>query len=207
MMAATMCRRLSCCGFSPDGADGSATGMCLLSAVFGSVPAPRVMAKLSRANWKGSSSASSTLFMASFPPSNFPPNRDPVESTWSMLLRRFSFPPAEEECIVVVAAAAEVVELWPFTSYWFMEPRRIENQRDSREKGSDEMDGEELVELGEALAAVARETEPGLMPAGGTGEVVAVAAVVDIAGAVKERERTRISISLGSISSKLSLSD
>lgn len=107
-----------------------------------------------------------------------------------MLLRRFSFPPAEEECVGV--AAATVVELWPFTSYWFMEPRRIENQRDSREKGSDEMDGEELVELGEAVAAAVRDADPGLMPAGGTGEAVADAAVVDIADAVEGREKDLI---------------
>lgn len=44
------------------------------------------------------------------------------------------------------------------------------------------MEGEELVELGEAFAAVVvREADPGLRPAGGTGEEVTGAAVVDIA--------------------------
>lgn len=123
--------------------------------------------------------------MASFPPSNLlptepPPKSDPVESTWSMLLRRFSFPPAE----VGWAVAPVDDELWLLTSYWFIEPRRIENQRDSREKGSDEMEGEELVELGEAVlaAAVTSVAEPGLMPVGGMGEEAADA-VVDMVGA------------------------
>lgn len=127
--------------------------------------------------------------MASCPPLNLlptPPKSDPVESTWSILLRRFSFPPAEVECAVVEAAADED-ELWLLTSYWFIEPRRIENQRDSREKGSDEMEGEELVELGEAVwAAVTSEAEPGLMPAGGIGEDAADA-VVDMMDAVMEK--------------------
>lgn len=48
------------------------------------------------------------------------------------------------------------------------------------------MEGEELVELGEAVAAVVREADPGLMPAVGTGEDVADAAVVDIADACTE---------------------
>lgn len=183
MIAATMCLRLSCCWVIPDGAGGSATGMCRLSTFFASAPAPRVIAKLSSANWSGSSSASSTLFMASLPPSNLPlpvPKSDPVESTWSMLLRRFSFPPAELESAVAVDV------LWLFTSYWFMEPRRIENQRDSREKGSDEMEGEELVELGEPeLTAVAdtSEADPGFITVCGIGEVVAADAVVDIVDA------------------------
>lgn len=74
-------------------------------------------------------------------------------------------------------------ELWLLTSYWFIEPRRIENQRDIREKGSDEMEGEELVELGEAvLAAVTSVAEPGLMPVGGMGEEAADA-VVDMVDA------------------------
>lgn len=96
-----------------------------------------------------------------------------------MLLRRFSFPPAEMECPVVV------VELWLLTSYWFIEPRRIENQRDSREKGSDEMEGEVLVELGEPEltdAAVTSEAEPGFITVDGMGEVVADA-VVDMVDA------------------------
>lgn len=69
-----------------------------------------------------------------------------------------------------------------------MEPRRIENHRESRENGSDEaIEGEEPAEGG--LAA-----EPGLMPSDGDGEPVVVAAattegcagedvVLDIVGA------------------------
>lgn len=104
-----------------------------------------------------------------------------------MLLRRFSFPPAEVECpvVAVVVADAGPLELWPLTSYWFIEPRRIENQRDSRENGSDEMEGEELVELGEAVwVVVTRDAEPGLMmPVGGMGEEVTGAVVVDMVDA------------------------
>lgn len=52
-----------------------------------------------------------------------------------------------------------------------MEPRRIENHRDSRENGSDEaIEGEEPAEGG--LAA-----EPGLMPSDGDGEPVVVVVV------------------------------
>lgn len=90
-----------------------------------------------------------------------------------MLLRRFSFPPADD---------ATVEPLFPLTSYWFIEPRRMENQRERRENGSDEaIEGDELAEGG--LAA-----EPGLMPRDGDAEVATEGCagedvVLDITGA------------------------
>lgn len=87
-----------------------------------------------------------------------------------MLFRRFSLPPATEPKLVTVP-------LLPLTSYWFMEPRRIENQRDSRENGSDEaIEGDDPADGG--LVA----DEPGLMPRAVAVVEVAMPTVVGCAG-------------------------